>query len=502
METLEETLAEVNDGRSTTEGTATTETEKRSSSPDRRPGDDDDVHDVLRVDPGFGVRPDAPRRAAARARGGGVGDARERARAYHLDRVAAFAAAATASPKVKANAADAFAESLLRLCAETAFANATVPVVSRAFCPTRVHSHACDPPVGFRTNAGPTGLMTRVPAVAPYGPEDLPLGARRSRRRPAAARGATECPHARCGEHPAARTCASSTFAAGGSRCARGGTSARALARMDPSRMDPSRMDPSARRRRRPTRTSRGRTGAGVGVAAARRLFFHRATVTWRRVPTRRRRASRRLASPCRSARSSSVSRGSWRCSGWTFFLEMFLEMFPETFPEEETETETEKTENETRASETEEEGAAVFCRHASPRRRAHYFGSVLGTVCFTHDEMFPLALVVSPATDEDEGTRAASVSTECARPVSTLRAPRGDTGTVSHENHEKQRDARCASAAYALRSDAYAEAMGAFPEPSDPLAFVSRSAREAKRASFGASIARKRLVPLMTTSF
>ena len=43
-------------------------------------GDDDDVHDVLRVDPGFGVRPDAPRRAAARARGGGVGDARERAR--------------------------------------------------------------------------------------------------------------------------------------------------------------------------------------------------------------------------------------------------------------------------------------------------------------------------------------------------------------------------------------------------------------------------------------
>ena len=39
------------------------------------------------------------------------------------------------------------------------------------------------------------------------------------------------------------------------------------------------------------------------------------------------------------------------------------------------------------------------------------------------------------------------------------------------------------------MRSDAYAEAMGAFPEPSDPLAFVSRSAREAKRASFGASI-------------
>ena len=38
VETLEETLAEVNDGRSTTEGTATTETEKRSSSPDpRRP---------------------------------------------------------------------------------------------------------------------------------------------------------------------------------------------------------------------------------------------------------------------------------------------------------------------------------------------------------------------------------------------------------------------------------------------------------------------------------
>ena len=128
------------------------------------------------------------------------------------------------------------------------------------------------------------------------------------------------------------RTCASSTFAAGGSRCARGGTSARALARMDPSRMDPSRMDPS-RATPPTTRTSRGRTGAGVGVAAARRLFFHRATVTWRRVPTRRRRASRRLPSPCRSARSSSVSRGSWRCSGWTFFLEMFLEMFPETFP-------------------------------------------------------------------------------------------------------------------------------------------------------------------------
>ena len=45
--------------------------------------------------------------------------------------------------------------------------------------------------------------MTRVPAVAPYGPEDLPLGAALAQAT-AAERGATECPHARCGEHPAA----------------------------------------------------------------------------------------------------------------------------------------------------------------------------------------------------------------------------------------------------------------------------------------------------------
>ena len=41
----------------------------------------------------------------------------------------------------------------------------------------------------------------------------------------------------------------------------------------------------------------------------------------------------------------------------------------------------------------------------------------------------------------------------ENTRTVATLRAPRGDTGTVSHENHEKQRDARCASARSWLRA-------------------------------------------------
>jgi len=463
VETLEETLTEVDDEN---EGTAKP-SETFSSSPSRPPATTTTFMTFFGLTPGSGcvltLRGAPPRALEAVA---SATRASVRA-AYHLDRVAAFVAAAMASHAgagASANAAAAFAKTLLRLCAETAFANATVPVVSRAFCPTRVHSHACDPPVGFRTNGnGSAGSgQTRVPAVAPYGPEDFPLGAALAQAT-AAERGVTECPNARCGEHPDAHV---RVF------YVRGG-----------------RVTMRARRNERASASARSYGAQSYGAQS--RDADDDASVAWtywsrcRRCaetflsPGRADEASRPHPTPARASASPvAVPERALELS-FARFLEMLGTDVPEV-PEvpEETETETE-----TRATETDEKGAAIFCRHASPRRRAHYFGSVLGTVCFVHDEMSPLALVVSPATDDDEGTRAASAY---ARPVSTLRAPRGDTIGTSHENHENhdnRHDARCATAAYALRSDAYAVAMGAFPEPSDPLAFVSRSANAASDA-------------------
>ena len=91
-------------------------------------------------------------------------------------------------------------------------------------------------------------------------------------------------------------------------------------------------------------------------------------------------------------------------------------------------------------------------CVHASPRDRAHYFASTLGTVCFAFDETSPLALVVSPARDKPSSSEHL-----------VARFEKRDSAVERKTASSARFDARCAAAAAALRSDAYEAAMAAF---------------------------------------
>ena len=344
--------------------------------------------------------------------------------AYHLDRVAAFAAAAAASqffstnPETEAlRVSDRFAETLLARAAAASAARETVPLVSRAFCPARVAAHACDPPVGFRSSRDSKHEHGCVPRVVPYGPGDLPLGDALAQAT-AAERGATECPHARCGEHPAAHV---RLFYVPGGRVAMRArraerrnepTCARAAETSDadavPSRDAADETSASVAW----TYWSRCRACAeepsakGAGASGEKSQTSH----LFPRAPAR---ASRTVPAPRRALELS---------------LARFLEMLG--FEVDVSTNATDATANETHL-------AGVSCGHSSPRHRAHYFASLLGTVCFAFDETSPLALVASPSSRLD-----------------------GREGSASALRGKARYDARCALAASALRSDAYAAAM------------------------------------------
>ena len=348
--------------------------------------------------------------------------------AYHLDRVAAFVKTAASShvgQSSKKNArqakVDRFVDALLRKSVETEFTNATVQIVSRAFCPARVASVACDPPFGFRSTFPEKKLdKDKIPflEIVPYGPEDLPLGAALAQA-VRAERGLTDCPHLKCGEHPAAHVRV--FYVAGGKVTLRARRREKhekhffGISNQKEKGDDFLDADGGTW-----TYWSRCRSCAPEESRKDKDTFLSRHSEhgdAKRHFPfaTPARGSASPVAAPKRALELS---------------LARFLELVGADVPE------------------------AVFdgldasrldgdCVHASPRDRAHYFASALGTVCFAFDETSPLALVVSPTGDSPSSARDSAVERKTA---SSARF-----------------DARCAAAAAALRSDAYEAAMAAF---------------------------------------
>ena len=343
--------------------------------------------------------------------------------AYHLDRVSAFVSAAASShvgaSKKNARQAriDRFTTALLERSVETEISNATVQIVSRAFCPTRVASLACDPPVGFRsTFSAATRHVEKecIPEIVPYGPEDLPLGAALAQA-VSAERGATECPHAKCGEHPAAHVRV--FYVAGGKVTLR------------------------ARRREKHEKVFFPSNQKGDDVFDADVAWTYWSRCRSCEEETRkdtspffsREEHSAKRHFPFTTPARASASSVAAPKRALELSLARFLELVGTDLPE------------------------AVFdgldasrdgdCVHASPRDRAHYFASALGTVCFAFDETSPLALVVSPTGESPSSARA------------DVRDSARERKTASSARF----DARCAAAAAALRSDAYEAAMAAF---------------------------------------
>ena len=353
--------------------------------------------------------------------------------AYHLDRVAAFVSTAASSHVGQSSKAssqakvDRFVYALLRKSVETEFTNATVQIVSRAFCPARVASVACDPPVGFRSTFPEKKLdKDKIPfsflEIVPYGPEDLPLGAALAQA-VRAERGLTECPHAKCGEHPAAHVRV--FYVAGGKVTLR------------------------ARRREKHEKNF-------FGISNQKEKgddFLDADGGTW----TYWSRCRSCLPEETRTDKDTFLSRHSEHGDAkrhFPFATPAFGSASPVAAPKRALEL--------SLARFLELVGAdvpeAVFdgldasrldgdCVHASPRDRAHYFASALGTVCFAFDETSPLALVVSPARDSPRSARFDA----------------RDSATERKTASSARFDARCAAAAAALRSDAYEAAMAAF---------------------------------------
>jgi 1-phosphatidylinositol-3-phosphate 5-kinase len=347
--------------------------------------------------------------------------------AYHLDRVAAFVSAAASShvgqsSKARQAKVDRFVYALLQKSVETEFTNATVQIVSRAFCPARVASVACDPPVGFRSTFPEKKLdKDKIPfsflEIVPYGPEDLPLGAALAQA-VRAERGLTECPHAKCGEHPAAHVRV--FYVAGGKVTLR------------------------ARRREKHEKNFFSSNQKEKGDD-----FLDADVGTW----TYWSRCRSCLPEETRTDKDTFLSRHSEHGDAkrhFPFATPAFGSASPVAAPKRALEL--------SLARFLELVGAAVpeavfdgldasrldgDCVHASPRDRAHYFASALGTVCFAFDETSPLALVVSPTGDSPSSYE--QLATE-RKTASSARF-----------------DARCAAAAAALRSDAYEAATATF---------------------------------------
>ena len=353
--------------------------------------------------------------------------------AYHLDRVAAFVSTAASShvgQSSKNNArqakVDRFVDALLQKSVETEFTNATVQIVSRAFCPARVASVACDPPVGFRSTFSEKKLdKDKIPflEIVPYGPEDLPLGAALAQA-VRAERGLTECPHAKCGEHPAAHVRV--FYVAGGKVTLR------------------------ARRREKHEKNF---FGISNQKEKEEKDFLDADGGTW----TYWSRCRSCLPEETRTDKDTFLSRHSEHGDAkrhFPFATPAFGSASPVAAPKRALEL--------SLARFLELVGAdvpeAVFdgldasrldgdCVHASPRDRAHYFASALGTVCFAFDETSPLALVVSPTRDSP----------------SSARFEKHDSAVERKTASSARFDARCAAAAAALRSDAYEAATATF---------------------------------------
>ena len=376
--------------------------------------------------------------------------------AYHLDRVSAFVSVAAASRDSEARetrrtSTDRFANRLLARAAESTAVNETVPLVSRAFCPSRVASHACDPPVGFRSSlAHRRGDV--IPRVVPYGPEDLPLGDALAQAT-AAERGATECPHARCGEHPAAHV--RSFYVPGGriTMCARRAERGNEPASRSASRgADAAPNGGGAADDVGGVTSENGETVETVDKVAwtywSRCLACARADD--REAKTRERRG------PAFPTRALGVSGSAVPAPERALELSLarFLEMLGLDAPATEANA---STRSESRdAREGNRDARECSCVRASLRRLAHYFASPLGTVRFAFEETSPVSLVVSPASRLGDREGLASG------------APRGDA----------RYDARCAAAAAALRSDAYAAAMRSF---GSGFGFSSEEARNSR---------------------
>mmetsp|Transcript_8218 Transcript_8218/g.34871 ORF Transcript_8218/g.34871 Transcript_8218/m.34871 type:complete len:1149 (-) Transcript_8218:91-3537(-) len=338
--------------------------------------------------------------------------------AYHLDRVAAFVKTAASSHVGQSSKAssqakvDRFVYALLRKSVETEFTNATVQIVSRAFCPARVASVACDPPVGFRSTFPEKKLdKDKIPflEIVPYGPEDLPLGAALAQA-VRAERGLTECPHAKCGEHPAAHVRV--FYVAGGKVTLR------------------------ARRREKHEKNFFGISnqkekgddffdafGGWTYWSRCRSCLPEETRTDTSSFVTREEHGDAKRHFPFATPAFGSASPVAAPKRALELSLARFLELVGADVPE------------------------AVFdgldasrldgdCVHASPRDRAHYFASTLGTVCFAFDETSPLALVVSPARDSP----------------SSARFEKRDLATERKTASSARFDARCAAAAAALR--------------------------------------------------
>ena len=353
--------------------------------------------------------------------------------AYHLDRVAAFVKTAASShvgQSSKKNArqakVDRFVDALLQKSVETEFTNATVQIVSRAFCPARVASVACDPPVGFRSTFSEKKLDTdKIPflEIVPYGPEDLPLGAALAQA-VRAERGLTECQHAKCGEHPAAHVRV--FYVAGGKVTLR----ARRREKHEKN------FSNQKEKEEKDFLDADGGTIYGTWTywSRCRSCLPEETRTDTFSFATREEHGDAKSHFPFATPARVSASPVAAPKRALELSLARFLELVGADVPE------------------------AVFdgldasrldgeCVHASPRDRAHYFASALGTVCFAFDETSPLALVVSPTRDSP----------------SSARFDARDSAAERKTASSARFDARCAAAAAALRSDAYEAAMAAF---------------------------------------